>query len=525
MPRSLIVFTLFVCGACCSTVSTSPAWGQSTEIPPSIEFDRAVNRPTLTCELAVIGGGSGGFGAALAAARLGVDVVLIERADCLGGNSVRGGVHCWEMGVGGTGLPFELYRRLNGVPETVGIYRIGRHMSTFNPAVESLPYPGGETVIDGTRRYIDSLQRHIPPDVQDIAAFRRDRWHGVVFEPEAMARAMLAMLEETGRCRVLLNSAFVDVKAGNGRIEQVTLSDGRVLVADYYVDATGDANLCAAVGCETLAGQEAQNRFAEASAPPNPTSHINGVTLLYRVTAKANPAVDPLPDGVPIDCWWNKSFPVAQINHYPNGDLNVNMLPTMEGTEFLQRGYPDAMNECRRRTAAHWHDLQIRFPEFQGYRLSWTAPALGIRETRRVIGEYVLTEHDVRGGLSSQTHADIVCLADHPPDSHGAHARAIGELREPYGVPYRCLIPQGQRNLLVACRAASFSSIAASSCRLSRTMVQLGQAAGTAVALAKELQVDLPEVPPDRLRTALRAQHVQLEYPLTEALRAHLIEE
>jgi NADPH-dependent 2,4-dienoyl-CoA reductase/sulfur reductase-like enzyme len=62
----------------------------------------------LHCDLAVIGGGSGGFGAALAAARQGLDVVLVEQADQLGGNSVRGGVHCWEMGAGGTGIPFDL---------------------------------------------------------------------------------------------------------------------------------------------------------------------------------------------------------------------------------------------------------------------------------------------------------------------------------------------------------------------------------------------------------------------------------
>ena len=78
----------------------------------------------LRCDLAVIGGGSGGFGAALAAARQGLDVVLVERADRLGGNSVRGGVHCWEMGAGGTGIPFDLYRRLRQIPGAVGIYSI-----------------------------------------------------------------------------------------------------------------------------------------------------------------------------------------------------------------------------------------------------------------------------------------------------------------------------------------------------------------------------------------------------------------
>jgi hypothetical protein len=141
------------------------------------------------------------------------------------------------------------------------------------------------------------------------------------------------------------------------------------------------------------------------------------------------------------------------------------------------------------------------------------------------VGEYVLTEHDVRGGLSQQKHPDIIAIADHALDTHGSHAHGIGELREPYGVPYRCLIPKGYRNLLIACRAAGFSSLAASSCRLSRTMMQLGQAAGTAAALAKTLDVDLPDVPPEKLRDALRDQHVQLEHPMPDELRQWLATE
>ncbi|MCK4590983.1 MAG: FAD-dependent oxidoreductase, partial [Candidatus Latescibacteria bacterium] len=75
------------------------------------------------------------------------------------------------------------------------------------------------------------------------------------------------------------------------------------------------------------------------------------------------------------------------------------------------------------------------------------------------------------------------------------------------------------------CRAASFSSLAASSCRLSRTMMQLGQAAGTAAAIAKELDLDLPNVPPDRLRAQLREQHVQLEWPPTDTMWDYLSDE
>jgi hypothetical protein len=478
----------------------------------------------LRCDLAVVGGGSGGFGAALAAARRGLNVVLVERADCLGGTSVRGGVHCWEMGAGGTGIPFDLYRRLKPIPGAVGIYSYGRHLAWFKPDEEPYRFPGGETIIDPRRHYADTLRRHGTRGFADEAALR-EQWHGVVFEPEAMAATMKAMLGETGRCRVLLNTEFVTVRATAGRVEFLQLNDGQRIVARSYVDATGDGWLCLDAGCEMMTGQEARDRFDEPSAPVEASQKVNGVTLIYRVTQKPQPGIEPLPPHVPAQCWWRGSFPAAKVNHYPNGDLNINMLPTMEGREFIQLGYPAADTECRRRVLAHWHDLQTRYDEFRRYRIAWVAPALGVRETRRVVGEYVLTEHDVRGGLSRQQHPDIIAIADHPPDTHGSHARGLGELREPYGVPYRCLIPKGYRNLLIACRAASFSSLAASSCRLSRTMMDLGQAAGTAAALAKELNVDLPDVPPDRLRAALREQHVQLEHPRPESLHRYLTRE
>ena len=480
----------------------------------------------IRCELAVIGGGSGGFGAALAAARMGVDVVLVERGDRLGGNSVRSGVTAWEMGAGGTGIPFDVYRRLRAVPGAVGIYTRGRHMSTFDPAREAYRYPGGENLIDPAQHYTNTLRRWVPEGLpqREIEEFRRRMWHGVVFEPDVMAATMLEMLRETGRCRVMLNATFAGVQGDPERIHAAVLSDGRRVVADVYVDSTGDGAVCAAAGCAMMSGQEARSVFDEPGAPEKPTAKVNGVTLIYRVAKAVEPRVDPLPAGVPTNCWWAARFPSAAINQYPNGDLNVNMLPTMDGAEFLRRGHGDAMEECRRRVAAHWHHVQTACAEFRGFTLCWVAPAPGIRESRRVVGEYVLTQHDLLAGVAAQKHADIICIADHSMDTHGGHTKASGEVPGPYGVPYRCLVPKGRRNLLVACRAASFSSIAASSCRLSRTMMQLGQAAGTAAALAKDLGVDLPDVPAGRLRAALRGQHVQLDHPMPSDLAAHLAE-
>jgi hypothetical protein len=146
---------------------------------------------------------------------------------------------------------------------------------------------------------------------------------------------------------------------------------------------------------------------------------------------------------------------------------------------------------------------------------------MGVRETWRTVCEKTLTENDINTGLSNQTDTDLIAIADHPLDRHGVKG-GCPEVREPYGIPYRCLIPKGKRNLLIACRGAGFSSIAASSCRLSRTMMQLGQAAGTAVALAMETRCALPEVSASTLRNRLREQHVQLDWPIPMDLRNYL---
>ncbi|MFH1008630.1 MAG: FAD-dependent oxidoreductase [Candidatus Latescibacterota bacterium] len=481
----------------------------------------------MKCDCAVVGAGSGGIGAALAAARLGLHTVLVEKADRIGGTAVRRGVHCWEMGAGGTGIPFDIYRRLKRMPNAVGIYSIGRHFLWHDPASEEPEYPGGETIIDPERRYADTLRRHGARSMKEDEAFCREQWHGVPFEPDAYCRAVEQMLAETGRCRLLKNVAFSDVDTDGAHISSLTLSNGECLVADTYVDATGDGLLAAACGYEQLIGQEAHDRFGEPSAPEEPTHHVNGVTLIFRVRPTHAPGIEPLPAGISEECWWEHRFPFVSVNHYPCGDLNINMLPTMEGGAFARLESSAAYQACRRRVLAQWHHLQKIFPEFQGYRLTWVAPELGVRESRRIAGEYVLTEHDLSAGLSGQIHEDLICIADHAMDTHGASTGrpGCGGVKSPYGVPFRCLIPKGFDNLLIACRAASFSSLAASSCRLSRTMMQLGQAAGTAATLAKALHVDLPNVPPDRLREKLREQHVQLEWPPTDSLQIYLSDE
>ncbi|MFA9480063.1 FAD-dependent oxidoreductase [Phycisphaerales bacterium AB-hyl4] len=465
-------------------------------------------------DLAVIGAGSGGYAAALAAARLGRSVLLVEKSDTLGGNAVRCGVNVWEPGAGGTGIPFDLYTRIKrDEPGAIGVYSFGRHMLDHDPEQGGRPFPGGEQVIDPARCYRDTLQRHGTKGLKHDMARCRSLWHGVPFEPWTMHRAMAALLAETGRCEVRFNVGFDRVAMRDAAIEHVVLSDATAVRAHSYVDGTADGWLCLAAGCAAREGEDTRADFGEPDAPEQPTGNINGVTLVYRITPAADEAVEPLPAETPAACWWRERFPVASFTQYPNGDYNVNMLPTMEGHAFRQMLYADVYAECTRRVRAHWHDLQQHVPEFRRYRMSWIAPGLGVRESRRIICDYMLTEHDLLAGLAGQRHADIIAIADHAMDTHGRHiARGCAELDAPYGVPLRCLLPRGVTNLMIACRAAGFSALAASSCRLSRTMMQLGQAAGTAAALACEADCSLRDVPAERLRASLRKQHVMLDW-------------
>ena len=467
----------------------------------------------------MVGAGSGGCGAAITAASGGLDVLLIEKRDEIGGTAAQAGVNQWECGAGGTGLPFEIYKRLHKIPGAAGITSFDRHILWPEPGRPR--FPGGFRKIDPERSYTDTLMRHGARSMRVDEEFCREHWHSVVFERRHYVKVLRGMLEETRNCDIRTGTTFTGIEAKDGVVSAVTLSSGERVEASFWIDSTGDGVLCIAAGCEALRGIDPRSLFNESGAPKNGSDAVNGVSLIYRVAPTEEPAVEPLPDGIPEECWWRGRFPVVSCFEYPTGDRNMNMLPTMSGGEFVSLGRDKAYEECERRVYAHWHHLQKSYPEFRRFRLKWIAPMLGIRESNRILCEYMLREQDLTARLDGQEHGDIIAIADHSMDRHGPGG-ASGELDQPYGVPYRCLIPRGFRNLLVACRGAGFSSIAASSCRLSRTMMQLGQAAGTAAVLADRLEMDLPEVPPDELQKALRKQHVQLEHPMPPGLKRYL---
>jgi len=443
----------------------------------------------LETDVCIVGAGSGGYSAAIAAARAGAECVLVERLDQIGGTSTAAYVCNWEPGCADS-LAREIYDRLSKLPDAVAIVR------DYNPDRSQGPF--GLWLPDPQGTYDETLKRSGNP---------RSKWRAMVFEPQALNQVVSAMLAETGKCRTLLRTTFVEVETDGPRLVAIRANgeDGTSyrIRARVFIDATGGAHVCRAAGYETMLGSESKARFGEEFAPDEPGTTLNAISLCYRIRPSDQPVRQAPPDP-PVKRWPRS----AHVSGLACGDRILNPLATVPGRALIDLGYDECMARCKQLVQAQWHRFQ-EYPAFAQFEFHSFAPMLGIRESYRVVGQYVLTQQDLQAALEGQSHPDLIAVADHSMDVHGSGSRRVhGELKAPYGVPYRCLIPKGSVNLLVACRGASFSHIAASSCRLSRTILQLGRAAGTAAAMAARDDVPVAQIDVPALQQQLGLSHL-----------------
>lgn len=442
---------------------------------------------SLRTDVCIIGGGSGGTGAAVACARAGAKVVLVEVESILGGTSTNAWVNNWEPVAGANGLPRTIYEAMKQDP-------LGVTYADYSRGAHRVVFKGGK--------------------------WQRGEHHGLPWEPRAFNYYVREMLEATGNCSVLLNTAFCRAQRRNNVIESVdAFFSGRRLniKAAIFIDSTADGDLCVEAGCDYHMGEDPKTLYNEPAAPDKAEMVLNGLTLCYRIR---NTGVKQKP-------WLPKEIPEgicrkpAYIVELPNGDHLVNAVGMIDGNAVICEDYSELMHEGYRRVLEHFYWLQRLPPGGQWNRLAgaqgyatWViagiAPRIGVRETRRVLGDYVLTEHDVKTGRPGQKHPDIIAISDHAIDVHGGKGRLYEVPNGPYGIPYRCLLPRGVENLFIASRAASFSHIAAASCRLSRTVMTLGQAAGNAAALCARRHCATREVDMRDLQVRLAAQGVSL---------------
>jgi FAD dependent oxidoreductase len=152
-----------------------------------------------------------------------------------------------------------------------------------------------------------------------------------------------------------------------------------------------------------------------------------------------------------------------------------------------------------------------RVPGFENARIAGTGAQVGIRESRRIEGRYTLTADDV---LHARTFPDAIARSAYPIDIHNPSGSGTTTHRPPpgasYEIPYRCLVPINREQMLVAGRCISTTHEALASTRLTPTVMTLGQAAGTAAALANERGDLVAAIDTDLLRSTLIADGVDL---------------
>ena len=438
----------------------------------------------IKTKVCIIGAGSGGIGCTYRLIKNGVDTVVVDRNPDFGGTAVFAGVDGWEPGVSLDGIHRLLYEEMASTEKGCHVVEVVPNGNFADPSVgrswdkhSFQKYPFGFSMPMGGK-YEDTMKR--------CTSLRGEKgpYVRLQFEPKCMTSAVNNVLSPyKDKLTTLFSHSFKSCKTEDGRIVSVTVSgkegDTEIL-ADVFVDASGDIVLARSAGCETAFGTEGFDVYGEPSADES-SDNVNGVTYVFRIgkTADAD-HIDEIPEeyrSVDISEWKEAYLPksISCFVMYPNGDINVNMLPTMQGKEYFELG-EDADRVGTARVYAYFDYLQ-RERGLRGYTLKCIYGA-GIREGFRLVGKYVLREQDVRSGMSRQPKIGrTVAIADHALDIHGKNGMCK-ELTEPYEIPIECTMAKEYDNLFVACRGASFSHIASSSVRLSRTMLSLGEGVG-----------------------------------------------
>lgn len=434
-------------------------------------------------DVLVVGGGNAGCAAALAAARHGAKTMLVERYGFLGGTATASMVGPWMTYHSGSkrivgGIAQEIVERLQRMGGSPGhLHDSSDYVSTITP-----------------------------------------------FDPEIHKALLFEMMQEAG-VKLLLHAYFLRAIASDKTVygaSFATVAGERQYRARCTIDATADAYVAASAGVQTQQGDE-RGRVQPASLMFR-LSHVDlAKTATYvrmhpdqmRTSLKAHERTAPALTAVAgLYDLWNDALehgavdiPREVVSFFitPYADeVSVNMTRVTNIDPLDPDDLTRAEIEARAQVMQLLDFFRKRVPGFENARLAATGTQIGIRESRRIVGEYTLTREDV---LQARHFDDAVARSAYPIDIHNpagsgtvTHRLAEGES---YEIPYRCLVPQDVDGLLVAGRCISTTHEALASTRLTPTVMTLGQAAGTAAALAKEAGKRLRDVDTQRLRSTL----------------------
>jgi glycine/D-amino acid oxidase-like deaminating enzyme len=437
-------------------------------------------------EVIVVGGGPAGIAAAIASARNGARTLLIERYGFLGGNATASLVG-----------PFMTSYSLDGRQQLIrGIFEeLVLRMEAIGGAIHPSKVPAGSPY-------------------SGFIVFGHDKV--TPFDPEAVKFVAEEMCLEAG-VELLYHSFAVDALLEGDAVTGVVVANKAGLEfyrAQVVVDCTADADVAARAGVPFEMG-----RAEDGLTQP--------MTLFFRVAGVDDRRVAEYMAAHPEDrrpfaslireARERGEFPIPRegIGMYRTLEegvwrINTTRIQRLFGTD--PRDLTRAQVEGRRQVLFLLRFFRERLPGFENCRLLDTAAQVGVRETRRIVGEYTLTAEDIAQGREFE---DVVALAGYPFDIHsptGSGGGATGELRSAnvYEIPYRCLVPVNRDGLLVAGRCVSATHEALGAIRVMPTAFALGQAAGTAAALAVRSELPPRRVPIETLQRTLLRQGAYL---------------
>lgn len=435
-----------------------------------------------SADVVIIGGGPAGIAAAIAAGRQGARVVLVERYGFVGGMSTAAMVYPWM---------------------------------TFHTEQ-------GEQVIRGiAQEIVDRLQTcgGSPGHMRDTVGFV----HSVTpYDPAVYQVVAAGMLQEAG-VRLLLHSFVDGVTAVDGRVEavRVTNKSGQLEIqAEVFVDASGDADAAYLAGAAVAKGREADSQ----SQPMTMKFRMRGVDLgrvkqymqaypdeFYEKTPFAELDTIPLTGVSGFYSHWKRAAVPIQRDQVlfftgPAEDevlINCTRVQGYDATNAVD--LTTAEQEGRKQVLMIAEFLRRDVPGFERASISAVAPQIGIRESRRIIGHYALTQEDVVAGRSFE---DVIARSGYPIDIHDPSGQGVTAAfikgDGAYDIPYRCLVSRNIRNLLAAGRCISTTHEAHATTRLTPSCMATGEAAGTAAALAVKLKLDPEKLPVPLLQAELR---------------------
>lgn len=391
-------------------------------------------------DICVIGGGLAGMCAAIAAARRGSQVILVHDRPVFGGNC-SSEIRMWPLGAHGSN------RRETGIFEELVLNNMYR-----NP----------------TRNY--------------------PIWDAVLFE---------AVRFQSG-LESLLNCTVNDIEmADEGHIRavygwQLTTYQTHYIEADIFIDCSGDSILAALSGAQHRHGREARECYGEDAAPETADRQTMGNSCLLQARETAGAIKFTPPE------WARKLNDEDNLktrDHRPDSyrDNNFWWLE-LGGNKNTIEDAEEIRDDLLALSFGVWDHIKNQGEHnAENWELDWMGFLPGKRESRRYIGDHILTQREVQAG---EKFDDIIAyggwqIDDHPPMGfdHKGDPTTYYPCPSPFGIPYRCLYSVNIDNLMFAGRNISVTHAAMAASRVMATCAMLGQAAGTAAAIAAKHQI------------------------------------